>query len=877
MTASSGLGDLKTEEWQELQLIAERFEKAWKKAGDQGEPPDLARFLPPPEDPLRKQVLQELIKTDLEARWRRHQSTGIEFYLQRFPELGKAKELPASLLYEEYRIRQTYGDKPPVTAYQRRFPDQFNEFQRLVNDEPMATNIMTITAPPPPATPAPAAAKASAPSGIGGTASSGSRTLGMVGDYNLVERIGSGSFGEVWKSLAPGGIPVAVKVLTRPVDHETAKRELDSLELIKSIRHPFLLSTQAYFVSEERLYIIMELADGSLRSRLKECRKEGHNGIPLEELIPYFHESAEALDFLHGKKVQHRDVKPDNILLLERHVKVADFGLARLQGERSLVTATSSGTPAYMGPEVWSGKFSEHSDQYALAFTYAELRLDRRVFSSVSLPEMMNDHLNTTPDLEPMPEAEKEVVLRAMAKDPAKRFASCKEFVQALDLATMKERRGSMPVPEGTALSEAPTADYSTTGTDPWSTMAGTLASGGGVSTAGRTEPLPWRPPTVSRRRMWVGGFLLAGVFLATFIGVKQFSPKVPGSFDLKDPETVLLGQGESKAAKIPIQRHDFKGAINLTFDGVPDNIEIKPESDGTDGEGLPITVESKQKGRSGTFHITVNAQSGDIHHNVTLTVSTIWLPKGFTKGEGDPVEDKDGRVFYQKIVKDVGGEKVEFVCIPNKEGSEINLPTYYIMVDKVWFGLFKKFAVEPNITIKPGWKTPQGYIPKDKMPVTNVYALDACRFAKRLGGKLPTAEQWDKAAGRYDRPRNHEGPFRGEWKGIGSVKIALNRTQPMNIGEAEDDVSPHGCRDMAGNGEEWTNSLDQRPELLSSLDENADPMISVIQRSRSYDDKDRPFLFSSLEKKTDVVPADFLGQTDKKTSFRVALNPDGQ
>ncbi len=140
MAASTGLGDLKTSEWQELQEIADRFEKAWQKVTDQGEPPDLARFLPPPQDPLRKLVLQELIKIDLEARWRRNLSTGIEFYLQRFAELGKAKELPASLLYEEYRIRQYHGDRPPVTAYQRRFPEQFDEFQRLVNDEPRKPN-----------------------------------------------------------------------------------------------------------------------------------------------------------------------------------------------------------------------------------------------------------------------------------------------------------------------------------------------------------------------------------------------------------------------------------------------------------------------------------------------------------------------------------------------------------------------------------------------------------------------------------------------------------------------------------------------------------------------------------------------------------------
>ncbi len=531
MAASTGLGDLKTSEWQELQQIADRFEKAWQKVADQGEPPDLARFLPPPQDPLRKLVLQELIKTDLEARWRRNLSTGIEFYLQRFAELGKAKELPASLLYEEYRIRQYHGDRPPVTAYQRRFPDQFDEFQRLVNDEPMATNLVTITAPPPP--PPPTAEKAKPTSASTGTASSVGRMLGVTGEYSLLERIGSGSFGEVWRALAPGGIPCAVKVLTRPVDHETAQRELESLEIIKNIRHPFLLQTQTFSVSEERLYIIMELADGSLRSRLKECRKEGHNGIPLKELIPYFQESAEALDFLHSKKIQHRDVKPDNILLLERHVKVADFGLAKLQGERSLVTATSSGTPAYMGPEVWSGKFSEHSDQYALAFTYAELRLDRRVCPGVSLPEMMNDHLNTTPDLEPMPEAEKEVVLRAMSKDPAKRFPSCKEFVQALDLATRKERGVSMTVPEGTALSEAPTADNSQGGTDPWSTMAGVMPPTlkPGQSAAGRT--VPWKPPTVSKWPLFAG----MAVALLAIVAMGVYSWKHPkGAGGESDP-----------------------------------------------------------------------------------------------------------------------------------------------------------------------------------------------------------------------------------------------------------------------------------------------------------------------------------------------------
>jgi serine/threonine protein kinase len=198
------------------------------------------------------------------------------------------------------------------------------------------------------------------------------------------------------------------------------------------LRHNFLLQTHAYFPLDDRLLIVMDLADGSLRDRLQACRAEGKTGIPMEELLTYFREAAEALDFLHDKQVQHRDIKPDNILLLGRHVKVADFGLARLQRGQSMNSTASSGTPAYMAPEVWENKVHFHSDQYSLAATYVELRLDRRLYPSDSLAAMMVDTLQATPDLAPLDKAEQQVLHRALAKDPTKRYRSCLEFVDAL-------------------------------------------------------------------------------------------------------------------------------------------------------------------------------------------------------------------------------------------------------------------------------------------------------------------------------------------------------------------------------------------------------------------------------------------------------------
>jgi serine/threonine protein kinase len=423
------LGGLKNEQHRELCDCVNRLRRLLMS----GEAPvDLRLFLPPADAPHRRAVLHELIKTELEARYARGRGCLLEEFVRQYPELGSAEDLPAGLLYEEYRVRRMFGDRPDLNEYRSRFPRQFEPFRQQVDQESQ-TNVRTL----PPPVPLPTKA----------ASSSGAQTLAVSEGYQLLQRIGQGQFGEVWRGLAPGGVAVAVKRIFRSMDDECSQRELKALHKIREIRHPFLLQIHNFQALEDRLVIVMELADGSLEDRFKECRAAGLPGIPADELLRYFSEAAEALDFLHQQKLCHRDIKPQNLLHVKGHAKVADFGIARSQEGTLDHTLNIGGTPAYMSPEMWRCDISVHSDQYSLALTWYEMRTGRRPFSATTPIDLAQQHISAKPDLSGIPEAEQEVLLRALAKKPDQRFPTCVAFVQALREA-LAPAKPEIPTPQ---------------------------------------------------------------------------------------------------------------------------------------------------------------------------------------------------------------------------------------------------------------------------------------------------------------------------------------------------------------------------------------------------------------------------------------------
>ncbi len=367
-----------------------------------------------------------------------------------------------------------------------------------------------------------------------------------IAGYVLIERLGEGGFGQVWSASSPGGFTVALKFVR--ADDNAAKIELRALETIKAVRHPHLLTIFGAWQLDGRVVIASELADGTLLDRFRACVAAGRLGIPRDELLEYFAEAAKGIDFLNrpksegGHGIQHRDIKPQNILVSGGSVKVGDFGLARSM-THSATGHTGSLTLAYAAPEFLEGKTSDRSDQYSLAMTWCFLRTGKLPFEGTQA-QVIAGHLHRDPDLSMLPVSERPVVHRALAKNPRERWNCCRDFVDTL--------RTSDPAPKASPGNS-------------W--IPPRMDTGIGQPQCSASEPRSEQKaahgPRAKYRAAWTGfiGLLLAVVAISLFVlpksdGVPKTSP-VPNR-----PKNNLDSPKESKSES---------GSLVLPSEHLPD------------------------------------------------------------------------------------------------------------------------------------------------------------------------------------------------------------------------------------------------------------------------------------------------------------------
>jgi serine/threonine protein kinase len=266
--------------------------------------------------------------------------------------------------------------------------------------------------------------------------------------YVLIEPLGQGGFGEVWKCEAPGGLHKAMKFVAASDDglnDDDAKlrQELEAFQQVKAIRHPYLLCLERVELVKNELVMVMGLADQQLGDRFLECQQAGLQGIPRDELLGYLMEAAEALDVISTKHgLQHLDVKPANLFLTGGHVQVGDYGLVSKLEAGTGVGKTRGLTPKYAAPEVLLGQVHTQSDQYSLALVYQELLTGTFPYSGRNSQQIIMQHASAVPDLSHLPERDRGPVATALAKQPGDRFPSCRAFIKALISANISPHVG---------------------------------------------------------------------------------------------------------------------------------------------------------------------------------------------------------------------------------------------------------------------------------------------------------------------------------------------------------------------------------------------------------------------------------------------------
>jgi serine/threonine protein kinase len=253
--------------------------------------------------------------------------------------------------------------------------------------------------------------------------------MGRFGDYEVLSPLASGGMGGVYLARhVTTDDRVALKVLDPAfADHpEVVSRLYAELRVSARASHPGLVSIRAASKSSDDVpYLVMEYLEGDTLADVGDS-------LPLAAKLGIAAQIASALAAMHAAGVVHCDVKPENVLVLERdrwsawpRIKVIDFGVARTTDEAPPDDASVAGTPAYMAPEQWRGRPEPASDVYALGCLLFELVTGTLPFEG-SLGELFNAHSERRPSrptwLAPNVPIELErVILRALAKEPAMR------------------------------------------------------------------------------------------------------------------------------------------------------------------------------------------------------------------------------------------------------------------------------------------------------------------------------------------------------------------------------------------------------------------------------------------------------------------------
>ncbi|HEY6328719.1 MAG TPA: bifunctional serine/threonine-protein kinase/formylglycine-generating enzyme family protein, partial [Blastocatellia bacterium] len=620
-----------------------------------------------------------------------------------------------------------------------------------------------------------------------------------IDKYELIDQVGTGGMGVVYKAIHPRfGKYVAIKEIRselsgNPSVQDRFKREAEILASLPV--HPNIVSVLDSLVSGGQLYLVMEYIDGgSLSDKIAAGPTAPKEGATILEQI------LSALAAIHDRGIVHQDLKARNILIDHEGIPhLSDFGIAKFIGSRdsSLMASARYAAPEQIDPSLGRGGTDRQIDIYAFGMVAYEMLLGESVFRREfdliynapvdSRPGRWLDwHTNFSCVARKLNEIESTiptalalVVERMMAKDVTHRYRQASEVrgdlrsFLAAD-SDQRNRRTNGPRDDETVPLEHIRRTGSTTGPRRSATRS-RFADRNYNGSGGMPPNVPAEPTSIAARQSgrrpnwtWLAGGAALLVLLGALTLFLAFMPNPGSTLEVRgapagsDLYVDKVRYGLSRAdgtITVPGLRPGSR-TVRVAHDGYSDFEDVIT---GRDGETKTVFALMKEM-----------KAAGEIEYHGTM----ILIPAGeFTMGDND----------HQ---------------LNERPAHQVTLPDYYIDKFEVTNAQYKKFCDETNRpypTKLPRYE--QYFNSNPDSPVMGIGWDDAEAYAEHYGKRLPSEQEWEKAAS-WDpvTKAKREWP----WGNTPDASLANLSGQPNAVGRHTAGASAYGVQDMAGNVSEW-------------------------------------------------------------------------